>query len=221
MKLEPTLVHAAIIANLKLQHPRGRASVKERKQKKNAKKGKVADKATRNNYTRKWSKKRKNDKEDTNSKYGMDEDDFMILVIFHNLRGYDGQIIIKHITKDFAIEGIVVFPTSTEKFISFQIGNLRFLDALQFLSASLDTLLQTFIKDGTQKFPNTNRHYPNSDLAFHKGTYQYEFMNGLEKFKLRELPLVKSSTAVLRRRLLAKRIMPELNRCGRNVMSRT
>ena len=68
--------------------------------KKNAKKGKFADKATRNNYNRKWSKKNNHDGEDKNSKYGMDEDDFMIPVVFHNLRGYDGQIIIKHITKD-------------------------------------------------------------------------------------------------------------------------
>ena len=66
----------------------------------------------------------------------MDEDDFMIPVIFHNLRGYDGQIIIKHITKDFATEDIVVIPTLSEKFISFQIGNLRFLDSLQ-ISCSL------------------------------------------------------------------------------------
>ena len=151
----------------------------------------------------------------------MDEDDFMILVIFHNICGYDGQIIIKHITKDFATEDIVVIPTTFEKFISFQIGNLRFLDSLQFLSASLDTLVQTLIKDGTQKFPNTKRHYPNFDLVFQKGTYPYEFMDGPEKFKLRELPLMKSSTAALLKRLLAKKIMPELNRCGQNFISRT
>ena len=77
----------------------------------------------------------------------MDEDDFMIPVIFHNLRGYDGKIIIKHNAKDFATEDIVVIPTTCEKFISFQIGNLRFLDSLQLLSASLDTLVQTLIKD--------------------------------------------------------------------------
>ena len=81
-------------------------------------------------------------------------------------------------------------------------GNLRFLDSLQFLSGSLDTLVQTLIKDGPLKYPNTKRHYPNSDLDFQKGTYPYEFMDGPEKFKLTELPLVKSSTAaVLRRRL--------------------
>ena len=103
----------------------------------------------------------------------MDEDDFMIPVIVQNLRGYDGQIIIKHITKDFATEDIAVIPTTVEKFISFQIGNLRFLDCLQFLSASLDTLVHTLIKDETQKFPKTERHYPNSDFVFQKGTYPY------------------------------------------------
>ena len=118
----------------------------------------------------------------------MDEDDFMIHVVFDNLRGYDGQIIMKHITKDFATENIAVIPTTCEKFISFQIGNLRFLDSLQFLSASLDTLVHTLIKDGTQKFPNTERHYPNSDLVYRKGTYPYEFMDGPEKFQLTELP---------------------------------
>ena len=88
--------------NLQLQHPSGRVSVKDRKQRKNAKKEKFADKATRNKFNEKWSKKRNHDGEDNNSNYGMDEGDFMIPVVFHNLRGYDGQIIIKHITKDFS-----------------------------------------------------------------------------------------------------------------------
>ena len=158
------------------------------KQRKNAKKGQFADKATRNNCNKKLSKKRNHDGEDKNANYGMHEDDFMIPVVFHNLRGYDGRIIIKDITKDFATEDTVVIPTTSEKFITLKIGNLRFLDSLQFLSASLDTLVQTLIKDGTQKFPNTKGHYPNSDLAFQKETYPYEFLDGPEKFKLRERP---------------------------------
>ena len=128
------------------------------------------------------------DGEDKNSKYGMDEDDFMIPVIFHNCRGYDWHIIIKHITKDFATEDIVIIPVSSEKFISFQIGNLRFLDSLQLLSASLDTLVQALIKDGTQKFPNTKRHYPNSDLSFQNGIYPNEFMDGTEHLNWENYP---------------------------------
>ena len=85
--------------NLQLQHSRERASVKDRKQRKNANKGKFAHKATRNKFNKKWSKKRNHDGEDNNSNHGMYEDNFMISVIFHNLRGYDGQIIIKHSAK--------------------------------------------------------------------------------------------------------------------------
>ena len=33
------------------------------------------------------------------SKYDMDEDDFMIPVIYHNLHGYDGQIIVNILLK--------------------------------------------------------------------------------------------------------------------------
>ena len=145
----------------------------------------------------------------------------MIPVIFHNLHGYDGQIIIKHITKDFAPEDIVVIPTTSEKFIYFQIDNLCFLFSLQFLSASLDTIVQPLIKDGTHKFSNTDRHYPNSDLVFQKGTYPCEFMDGPEKFKLRELPPREKFYSSLLKRLLAKKIMPELNRCERNFIYRT
>ena len=76
----------------------------------------------------------------------MDEDDFTVPVIYHNLRRYGGQIIIKHITKVFAIEDVVVTPISSEKFISVQVDNLRFLDSRQFLSASLSTLVQSLIK---------------------------------------------------------------------------
>ena len=87
MKLEPILVHTAInvIFNSNIRREEHQQNIV-----KNAKKGKFADKATRNNFNKKWSKKRNHDGEDNNSNYGMDEDDLMIPVIVHNLRGYDG-----------------------------------------------------------------------------------------------------------------------------------
>ena len=69
----------------------------------------------------------------------------MIPVIFHNLKGYISHLIIQHITREYALN---VIPTTSEKFLSFQIGNLRFLDSLQFLTASLDTLIQSLAADG-------------------------------------------------------------------------
>ena len=118
----------------------------------------------------------------------MTEDSYMIPVIFHNLKGYDSHLIIQYVTREYAPNSIDVIPTTSEKFLSFQIGNLRFLDILQFLTASFDTLVQSLAADGRDKFSHTARHYPDSDLVFAKGNYPYEYMDGRDKFVLIELP---------------------------------
>ena len=59
---------------------------------------------------------------------------------------------------------------------------------MQFLTASLDTLVQSSAADGTDKFRHTARHYLDSDLVFAKGKYPYEYMEGRDTFLLTELP---------------------------------
>ena len=66
----------------------------------------------------------------------------MIPIFFHKLKGYNAHIILQYITREYAPISIIVITTSSEKFISFQIDNLRFLDSLQFLTASLDVLVK-------------------------------------------------------------------------------
>ena len=112
----------------------------------------------------------------------------MIPVIFHNLKGCDTHLIMQYITREYATRSIDVIPTSSEKFLSFQIGNLRFLDSLQVLTASLDTLVQSLAADGKNKFRHTAWHYPDSDLVFAKGNYPYEYTDGRDKFLMTELP---------------------------------
>ena len=118
----------------------------------------------------------------------MAEDSYMIPVIFHNLKGYDSHLILQYVTHVYAPNSIDVVPTTSEKFLSFQIGNLRFIESLQFLIASLDTLVQSLAADGRDKFSRTARHYPYSDLVFAKGNYPYEYMDGRDKFLLTEFP---------------------------------
>ena len=122
--------------------------------------------------------------------YMMAEDSCMIPVIFQNLKGYDSHLIMKNVSREYAPNSIDVIPTTSEKFLIFQIGNLRFLDSLQFLTASLDTLVHSLAADGRDKFSHTERHYPNSELVFSKGNYPYEYMDGREKFLLTDLPLI-------------------------------
>ena len=81
----------------------------------------------------------------------------------------------QYVTRQYAHNSIDVIPTTSEK-LSFQIGNLRFLDSLQFLTASLDTLVQSLAADGRDKFSHTARHYLDSDLDFAKGNYPCEYI---------------------------------------------
>ena len=111
-------------------------------------------------------------------------------IIFHNLNGYDSHLIMQYVSREYAPNSIDVIPTTSEKFLSVQIGNLRFLDSLQFLTASLDTLVQSLAADGTDKFSHTARHYPNSELVFSKGNYPYVYMDGRDTFLLTELPSI-------------------------------
>ena len=58
-----------------------------------------------------------------------------ILVVFHNLRGYDSHLLMQAILK---VEGRVsCIPNNTEKYISFSLGQLRFIDSAQFLTSWL------------------------------------------------------------------------------------
>ena len=66
-------------------------------------------------------------------------------VVFHNLRGYDSHLIIKRaydISNRLNTNKFDVIPNSYEKFMSFGIGNLKFIDSLQFMASSLEKLVE-------------------------------------------------------------------------------
>ncbi len=66
-----------------------------------------------------------------------------IPVVFHNLRGYDSHLLMQAISK---VEGqMSCIPNNTEKYISFSLGQLRFIDSYQFLPTSLDKLVNSTI----------------------------------------------------------------------------
>ena len=116
------------------------------------------------------------------------EDSYMIHDTFHNLKGYDSHLIMQYVIREYAPTFIDVIRTTSEKFLALQIGNLRFLDSLQFHTTSLVTLDQSLVADGRDKCSHTARHYPDSDLVFAKGNNHYEYMDGGDKFLLTELP---------------------------------
>ncbi len=65
-------------------------------------------------------------------------------VVFHNLRGYDSHLILKkafEIVKDGESKNAI--PNSGDKFMTFSIGNLKFIDSFQFMTVSLETLVKS------------------------------------------------------------------------------
>ena len=73
-----------------------------------------------------------------------------IPVIFHNLRGYDSHLITKEISK-FNVK-VNVIPNGLEKYMAFTINrNLVFIDSMQFLNSSLDSLVK-FLSDNDFKY---------------------------------------------------------------------
>ena len=80
-----------------------------------------------------------------------------IPVFFHNLRGYDAHLIMRGSHRHAGKKKIGVIPNNMEKYVSFKLGHLRFLDSLQFLGpgASLDAFTKNL-----SEFPHLKQHFP-------------------------------------------------------------
>ena len=117
-----------------------------------------------------------------------------IPVIFHNLRGYDshfimqeiGEIVKKHTYTNKKGEkcqmNINAIPNNMEKYMAFMLGNhLTFIDSFQFMSSSLDKLVNNLPKEAL-KYTSQKFEGKELDLMSQKGVYPYDFMDSFEKF---------------------------------------
>ena len=118
-----------------------------------------------------------------NLNYHIKPKEYKIPVVMHNLRGYDSHLIVQAIQD---AENVSILPTNMEKYISFTVDRLRFIDSYQFMNESLDELSKSL---STDDFVQLRNQYPNKlNLLRRKGVYPYDFMNSFDKFDLCELP---------------------------------
>ena len=106
---------------------------------------------------------------------------YKISSVFQNLKNYDSHLIMQELGK-FNLK-ITAMPNGSENCMSFTINDkLAFINSLQFLSSSLDSLVKNLSKDDfkyfTQEFDKDKL-----DLAKQKGFYSYEYMRDFGKFK--------------------------------------
>ena len=115
-----------------------------------------------------------------------------IPVIFHNLKGYDGHLIIEGMG-DIIKEkkeplNIDVIASNTEKYITFTIGkHLKFIDSYQFMASPLANLAKNL---PDEKYIYTSEAFSGErfDLMKAKGVYPYDYMDSFQKFSQTQLP---------------------------------
>ena len=74
-------------------------------------------------------------------------------ILFHHLRGYDSHITLKEAFELCGTDkNIIAMHNSMEKFMTFGIGDVKLIDALQFMASSLETLSDTLITQSTDKY---------------------------------------------------------------------
>lgn len=86
---------------------------------------------------------------------------------------------------------ITCIPNNMEKYLEFEVGKLKFVDSLQFMSSSLATLVDNLAKGGISQFPNTKGYWKDDELVkmvTRKGVYPYEYMDSFNCFKETSLP---------------------------------
>ena len=132
-----------------------------------------------------------------------DETHWFIPILFHNFKNYDSHFIIRNFNRRLVRVGedkykdVRIIATSSEKYLSIEINYLRFIDSVQFLSASLDTLVKNLRNAGEANFVHTSRHMGGKKYIFEKGIFPYEFFTSLDKFKDTSLPPIESFHSAL------------------------
>ena len=119
-----------------------------------------------------------------------------IPVVFYNLKGYDGHLIIEgmgDIIRENDLRGeeplnINVIASNAEKYITFKIGkHLKFIDSYQFMASPLANLAKA-LPDNKYIYTSEAFSGEKLDLMKAKGVYPYDYMDSFQKFSQTQLP---------------------------------
>ena len=133
---------------------------------------------------------------------------FKIPVFFHNMKNYDGHLIIQNAEKLSNKKKIDVIAQNSEKFLNIGFDSLSVKDSFSFITASLEKLVSMTKYDNTDEKERSkwvlrenwqsNFRYSSKndiiktekclDLLTEKGVYPYDYMNAFDKFSDEQLP---------------------------------
>ena len=111
-------------------------------------------------------------------------------VFFHNLKGYDGHLIVKKI-HDYLDQRHTfnAIPLTEEKYIYFAIGKLKFMDSLAFLNESLSKLINNLdYADKIYLHELADEYKQDKKFFDGKGSLPYEYIDKIERLNETDLP---------------------------------
>ena len=127
---------------------------------------------------------------------------FNLVLLFHNLKGYDSHHVVKCFKRKYTerisangkktYDDVKVIAQTTEKFITFSIENLVFVDSFAFLSSSLQSLVAILLKGGKEKFEHTAEHFKTSESVYQKGVFPYNYVTDDDKLNRTSLPEIEA-----------------------------
>ena len=112
-----------------------------------------------------------------------------VYVVFHGLSNYDSHFLVQKLHR-YNSQNISIIPKSSEKFLSFSVGQMQFIDSFQFLQESLSTLVCNLVDKGEKYFTHVNRHISDPkhrSLFMRKGVFPYSYLS-VSRMRETEIP---------------------------------
>ena len=114
-----------------------------------------------------------------------------VFVLFHNLTSYDSHFIIQKLNKKYQNENLRVIPRTSEKYLSFSIGDVEFKDSCQFMAESLASLVSHLRSKGEQYFKYMRSCFEDEsqrELLYQKGVFPYNHLTSSQVLLEQQLP---------------------------------
>lgn len=115
---------------------------------------------------------------------------YYVPIVLHNLSGYDSHLILKKISHLYGRK-INIIPVNSEKYTTFSIDNLKFMDSYLFLPSKLSDLINQ-LKISKFNFPIFNSFFFNHKhrhLLLRKGVFPYSYFDSFSRLEENKLPL--------------------------------
>ena len=124
-----------------------------------------------------------------------------IPVIFHNFWGYDSHLVCESVGKSANARNIRVIAETFERYKSMKVGQLKYIDSMQFMNSSLAKLTENL----GDKHPLISQYFKSQgytdkqiSLATCKEIYPYDYIDSQDRFLKTELPPIHEFSTTLK-----------------------